>query len=360
MSNSSLVTYTNISPNRYINRNHVIDTITIHCIVGQLSVETIGNMFKQPSYKASCNYCVGTDGRIGLIVGEEDGSWCSSNEANDRRAITIECACDKTDPYAVNDKVMASLINLIADICKRNGIKELKWKADKSLIGQVDKQNMTVHRWFKNKACPGEYLYSRHGEIASKVNNILNGTPIQTGYYRVGTSWSNGLCVGQIGAYTSLDNAKKVCTVGYNVYDENGSVVYSNQSTPIPTPPQPIPAPPIPKPTVLNNSNVLSWQKAMNIGFNKVGTSEALEEDGGFGDKSQAFANKYQMHYLIGGCMTAVKWLQRRLNVLGYYNGSIDGKIENGTLRAIKSFQNARGLKADGYVGTSTTYELLK
>lgn len=170
MSNSSLINYTRISPNKNSPRNHKIDTITIHCYVGQASVESAGDWFSKQSTQASCNYMIGSDGRIALIVDENDRSWCSSNAANDHRAVTIECACDKTAPYAINSKVYASLINLCADICKRNGIKELKWKGDKSLIGQVDKQNMTVHRWFKNKDCPGEYIYSRLGQIAAEVN----------------------------------------------------------------------------------------------------------------------------------------------------------------------------------------------
>ena len=173
MSNSSLVSYTKISPNKTSPRNHAIDTITIHCYVGQASVESMGGWLCNPAAKASANYGIGVDGRIGMFVEEKDRSWCSSSSSNDNRAITIECASDKTDPYAINDKVYNSLIKLCADICKRNGIKELKWKADKSLIGQVDKQNMTVHRWFKNKACPGEYIYSRLGKIASEVNALL-------------------------------------------------------------------------------------------------------------------------------------------------------------------------------------------
>ena len=173
MSNSSLVDYIKISPNRSIKRKHKIDTITIHCVVGQLSVETLGNIFSNPSKRASANYGIGSDGRIGMYVEEKDRSWCSSNSSNDNRAITIECASDTKHPYAVNDKVYTSLIELCTDICKRNGIKELKWRGDKSLIGQVDKQNMTVHRWFANKSCPGDYLYNRHAQIAQEVNSRL-------------------------------------------------------------------------------------------------------------------------------------------------------------------------------------------
>ena len=185
--NSPLVAYTKISPNRTKNRNHAIDTITIHCVVGQCSVETLGNVFAPESRQASSNYGVGVDGRIGMYCEEKDRSWCSSNATNDHRAITIEVASDTTHPYAAKDVVYNALIELVADICKRNGIKKLLWKADKSLIGQVDKQNMTVHRWFANKSCPGDYLYERHGDIANKVNAILGAaeapaeTPATTG-----------------------------------------------------------------------------------------------------------------------------------------------------------------------------------
>ncbi len=173
MSNSSLVNYTKISPNKTSPRKHKIDTITIHCVVGQCSVEALGENFTKASRKASSNYGIGFDGRIGMYVEEGDRSWCSSNAANDNRAVTIEVASDTTDPYAVTDKAMASLIKLVADICKRNGIKKLLWKGDKSLVGQIDKQNMTVHRWFANKECPGEYLYNKHSYIANEVNKIL-------------------------------------------------------------------------------------------------------------------------------------------------------------------------------------------
>lgn len=174
MSNSSLVSYTRITNNKTSPRNHAIDTVTIHCIVGQWTAKQGCDYFATTDRQCSANYVVGKDGDIGLSVDEKDRSWCSSSRDNDNRAITIEVASDATHPYAVTAKAYEALIALVADICKRNGIKRLLWKADKSLIGQVDKQNMTVHRWFANKECPGEYLYSRHGEIADRVNAILS------------------------------------------------------------------------------------------------------------------------------------------------------------------------------------------
>lgn len=179
MSNSSLVSYTRISPNRNSPRNHKIDTITIHCYVGQASVERMGEGFGSKKTQRSCNYGIGYDGRIGMYVEEKDRSWCSSNRANDHRAITIECASDTKHPYAINATVYNSLIKLCADICKRNDIKALKWKADKTLIGRPDEQNMTVHRWFASKECPGDYIYSRLGRIANDVNKLIGAEIVE-------------------------------------------------------------------------------------------------------------------------------------------------------------------------------------
>jgi N-acetyl-anhydromuramyl-L-alanine amidase AmpD len=172
--NSSLATYIKISPNKSSGRQgHKIDTISIHCMAGDLSVEACGQMFAKSSTQASSNYGVDSRGKIGLYVEEKDRSWCTSSSANDNRAVTIEVASGSKHPYKVNDKAYQALITLLVDICKRNNIKSLKWKGKKSLIGQVDKQNMTDHRWFSNKACPGDYLYNRHGKIAKAVNERL-------------------------------------------------------------------------------------------------------------------------------------------------------------------------------------------
>lgn len=140
-----------------------------------LSVESCGNLFAKSSRQASSNYGIGSDGRIAMYVEEKDRSWCSSNKSNDHRAITIEVANDggAETGWHISDKAYNALIALLVDICKRNDIKKLLWKADKSLIGKVDKQNMTVHRWFAAKACPGDYLYNLHGQIAKEVNEIL-------------------------------------------------------------------------------------------------------------------------------------------------------------------------------------------
>lgn len=182
MSNSPLVDYVKLSHNHSGKRNHVIDTVTIHCMAGNASVETCGAIFADPNRKASSNYGIGSDGRIALYVDEANRSWCTSNAANDHRAITIEVANNGGAPdWPVSAKAYESLIQLLVDICQRNpGIGRLRWLGDKSLIGQVAKQNMTVHRWFANKSCPGNYLYNLHGRIASEVNQRLGGGTVPT------------------------------------------------------------------------------------------------------------------------------------------------------------------------------------
>lgn len=219
MSNSPLVSYTKISPNKSSPRNHKIDTVTIHCVVGQCSVETLGNVFAPTSRQASSNYGVGVDGRIGMYVEEKDRSWCSSNAANDNRAITIEVASDTKEPYAVNAKAYATLIDLLVDICKRNGIKELVWSTNKAdRVNHKNGCNMTVHRDYANKSCPGTYLYERHAQIASEVNKRLGSTNIKPAPEKPSVS----LYRVQTGAFKVKANADamltKVKAKGFDTY----------------------------------------------------------------------------------------------------------------------------------------------
>lgn len=167
------------SPNHSGRRTHRIDRITPHCVVGQLSAESIGGCF--PAGRgASCNYGIGKDGRVCLIVDEENRSWCSSSNSNDQRAVTIECASDMKDPYAMTNAVYEKLIELCVDICRRNGKTTLLWFADKNKsLNYEPKANemvLTVHRWFANKSCPGDWLYSRLGDVASRVTSQLGGS----------------------------------------------------------------------------------------------------------------------------------------------------------------------------------------
>lgn len=205
--NSSLINYTKISPNKTSPRNHVIDTITIHCMAGNLSVERCGEVFAPVSRQASSNYGIGSDGRIALYVNESDRSWCSSNKANDHRAVTIEVANDGGAPdWHVSDKAMTSLIRLVADICKRNSIKKLVWSTNKNdRINHLNGCNMTVHRDFAAKSCPGSYLYEKHGYIASEVNKKLGADTGSAGVSSGTSSLPSSTGSTQIYPYQGLD-----------------------------------------------------------------------------------------------------------------------------------------------------------
>lgn len=228
MSNSPLVSYTKLSPNHSGKRTHSIDRISPHCVVGQLSAESICGCFPA-GREASCNYGIGTDGRVSLCVEEKNRSWCTSSNTNDQRAVTIECASDKTHPYAMNNAVYASLIELCVDICKRNGKSKLLWFEDKNKTlayePKADEMIITVHRWFANKSCPGDWLYNRLGDLAAKVTARLGGSsqpsPSST-FYRV-----------QTGVYKNKANADsqlaKVKAAGFDTYMVKAGGLYKIQ-----------------------------------------------------------------------------------------------------------------------------------
>lgn len=223
MSNSKLVNYTRLSPNCNKPRNHRIDKITIHHMAGNLTVEQCGAVFAPTSRQASSNYGIGSDGRVGMYVEECNRSWCSSNAENDHRAVTIEVANDGGAPdWHVSDKALSKLIELCADICKRNGITKLNYTGDKT-------GNLTMHKWFASTGCPGPYLESKFAYIAEQVNKRLSAGSEAKKLYRVRKSWTDEKS--QLGAFEKLENAKKACKAGYTVYDSNGKAVYSVKST---------------------------------------------------------------------------------------------------------------------------------
>ena len=265
--NSSLVSYTNLSPNHSGQRTHSIDRITPHCVVGQLTAESICVCFTSPSIEASCNYGIGKDGKIALCVEEKNRSWCSSSGANDQRAVTIECASDLNAPYAMTAAVYNSLVKLCTDICKRSGKNKLLWLGDKNKTlnysPKSDEMVLTVHRWFANKSCPGDWLYGRLGDLAAKVTAQLGGTAADSGgtLYRVQTGafskksnadaleeklkakdfdtymmQSGGLYKVQVGAYSVRANAEammeKVKEAGFDAFitTVSGSAVSSSNT----------------------------------------------------------------------------------------------------------------------------------
>lgn len=231
MSNSGLVNMTMLSPNHSGHRNQPITKIAIHHTAGAISAATIGQIFRPTSRQASCNYGIGNDNKIVLCVDEANRSWCTSSSWCDNRAITIEVSNSANGGnWPVSDRVLATLIDLVTDICRRNGIKNCTYTGGKDGVLQK-------HEWYANTNCPGPYLGSKFSYIASEVNKRLSGNSSSSGgasassLYRVRKSWSD--VKSQKGAFRDFDNAKKCANanVGYKVFDASGNEVYPNKAT---------------------------------------------------------------------------------------------------------------------------------
>lgn len=237
MSNSPLVVYTKLSPNHSGKRTMPIDRITPHCVVGQCTAEGLGDWFAKSSTQASSNYGIDRDGRVGMYVEECNRSWCTSSNANDQRAITIECASDATEPYAFRDAVYEKLIVLCVDLCKRNGKSKLLWFGDKdktlNYSPKSDEMILTVHRWFANKSCPGNWMYARMGDLAAKVTAQLAGTSPAQPETPVAPDAENVSCEKQLWDALKTYGFNDYAAAGImgNIYAESGFRANNLQNT---------------------------------------------------------------------------------------------------------------------------------
>ena len=167
--NSPLVSYTRISPNKNSPRNNTIQAIVVHHMAGIMTLEQFGDLVANPAREMSANYAIGNDGRIGLFCEEKDRSWCSSSREVDNRAITIEVSNDVYgEPWSISNAAYASLIKLCVDICKRNGIKRLEYK--NNLNG-----TLLRHCDIVATQCPGTWIKNHTRELCDKVNAQLDG-----------------------------------------------------------------------------------------------------------------------------------------------------------------------------------------
>ena len=221
MSNSSLVDLTDYSPNHSGTRENPITKIAIHHTAGVLTAAGIGNVFKSTSRQASCNYGIGNDNRIVLVVDEANRAWTTSNAWCDNRAVTIEVSnCQYGGNWLVSDRVLNTLIDLVTDICRRNKIKNCTYTGWKDGVLQM-------HKWYASTSCPGPYLGSKFSYIAREVNKRLRGgnATSTSNLYRVRKSWADSKS--QKGAFKNLNSAIDLAKKnGYKVYDSNGKQVY--------------------------------------------------------------------------------------------------------------------------------------
>jgi len=194
MANSKLATWKwQGATGNFNKRDHKIDTITIHHMAGDLSLSTCCSSVQARA--GSCNYCIDSNGMIGVMIDEEYRAWTSGSRSNDMRAVTIEVAnCSGEPDWKISDKAMTSLIALCEDICRRNGIEKLRYTGD-------TRGNMTMHKWFAATGCPGPYLSSKFGYIANEVNKRLKveakPTTEKAGFtpYKVKITYKDGMNV---------------------------------------------------------------------------------------------------------------------------------------------------------------------
>ena len=222
MSNSSLVNLVSYSPNHSGGRQNPITKIAIHHTAGVLTAAGIGSVFKSTSRKASCNYGIGNDNKVVLVVDEVNRAWTTSSSWCDNRAVTIEVSnCQYGGNWLVSDRVLNTLIDLVTDICRRNGIKNCTYTGGKDGVLQM-------HRWYAQTSCPGPYLGSKFTYIANEVNKRLRGgksTSTSSNLYRVRKSWGDSKS--QKGAFKNLNSAIDLAKKnGFKVYDSSGKQVY--------------------------------------------------------------------------------------------------------------------------------------
>lgn len=297
MSNSSLVDYIKLSPNRTKPRLSKIKKITIHMVAGDCTVETLGDIFEPKSRKASSNYGIGSDGRVGMYVEEKNRSWCSGSRSNDHQAITIEVANDSGAPeWHVSDKAMKKLIELCVDICKRNGIEKLNFTGDK-------KGNLTMHKWFQDTSCPGQYLESKFPYIAKQVNIALGvekpeeeKEEVKLKPIAVDGKWGK--------ATTTLAQQILGTTVDGKISKQsNGSKKY------------------------LQNASTSSWEFVISLRASGSNLIKAIQKM--IGVKADGKCGK-----------ETVKALQNFLNKAGYACGKADGYMGEKTVKAWQKYLN--------------------
>ena len=376
MSNSSLVNHVHLSPNYTAMSNKKNEVIVIHHMAGKLTAEQCGNVFAPSSRKASSNYGIDGNGRIGLYVEEKNRSWATSSRAIDSRAITIEVA-NSVDGgnWPVSDKAMTSLINLCVDICKRNGIKKLNYTGDKN-------GNLQMHKWYAATGCPGAYLESKFPYIANEVNKRLNGNttpslPESSGTYTVqkgdtlssiarkyGTTYQklaelNGIqdpskiYVGQVLKVTgssapSLPETKpETPSTSVNQIVKDGQIHARNFA-----------APGLNADGIRGANTIKAGIKVLQQGMN-LDYGAGLALDGIWGSKSEAALGNHTVRR--GERQYMVTALQILLMLKGYYPNGVEnpGHFGAGCEKAVRQYQKDHGIGVDGVAGYKTFKSLI-
>lgn len=209
MGNSSLVSV-NVpahSNNYTVGRSgRNIEMIAIHHMAGILTAKQCGGIFQNGNRKASSNYGIGKDAEVGLYVDEANTSYCNSNWDSNCKSVTIETSnCEIGGDYPVSEAVLNKLIQLVADIAKRNNLGKL-----------VKGKNVVWHRMYAATTCPGNYLLNKMDYIveeANKINNQTNSTP-ETSNKKSNEEIANEVIAGKWG--NGADRKTALTNAGYD------------------------------------------------------------------------------------------------------------------------------------------------
>ena len=150
--------------------------------------------------------------------------------------IAFEICEDGLKDATYFGKVYKEAVELTAMLCKEYNLDPM---ADGVVICHsegykrgIASNHGDVMHWFPKH---GKSMDTFRADVKALVSEKKTTTKAQTTtkakeqLYRIRTSWDNA--TSQVGAYKSLESAKKACSVGYTVYDNDGKAVYTKKAT---------------------------------------------------------------------------------------------------------------------------------
>ena len=144
-----------------------ISEITVHHAAGIVSVDALGKLWQTKGRAGSSHYGV-SGAQVGQYVSEDDIAWTNSNWTANCRAVTIEVSNSSGAPnWEVSDTSLETLVKLVADIARRNGLFPL-------VVGKT----LTYHSMYTATACPGPYLKSKLQWLCDEANKLANASGI--------------------------------------------------------------------------------------------------------------------------------------------------------------------------------------
>lgn len=210
-----------------------IKYIVIHYVGGLSGAQANCKYFAGGNRNASAHYFVDHNGEIWQCVEDANIAWhCGAKsykhgECRNANSIGIELCVRKrnTASQGATDKDW-----YFEDATVETAAELTRYLMDKY---GVPADHVIRHYDVTGKICPNPYVYNTTAHTWDEFKRLVSSGAAPAGsggkkLYRVRKCWEDA--AGQLGVFESLDNAKKACIAGYNVYDWNGKEVYSVES----------------------------------------------------------------------------------------------------------------------------------